>query len=103
MTKLFLRLVKQSLGFAYAEVYVKVGFRNVTNSINNEVGLLVMYVNHLKSDLSKNIVAELYADKVAHQGNISSDYFQKFADLAVNALNSREIISLNTKAVLEKD
>lgn len=102
MSKPIFRLFKLGLNLAYEEAYTRAGINNLTHSIEREAGTLAMYVNHVKGDKSRQIVAELYADDEAYQKHISSPHFKAFAEVAGRVLTSREVIHLEPQTLLEK-
>lgn len=102
MTKPIFRLFRLGLDTAYADEYMAVGRTNLETSIRQEDGTLAMFANHLEHDFSQQVVVEVYASDEAYQTHVDSAHFQAFATLAKQALTSRQVITLEAHALLQK-
>ncbi|MGT2801559.1 putative quinol monooxygenase [Streptococcus henryi] len=102
MTKPIFRIFKLGMDLAYEADYDQVGYDNLTKSIDMEAGTMAMFANHLQGDKSQQVVVEVYKDEAAYQEHIASAHFKAFAGLAGKALTSREVISLEAKALYKK-
>lgn len=97
------RLFKLGINLDYQDQYAQVGYNNLSNSIEKEAGTLAMYVNHVENDPSQQVVVEVYRDEEAYQEHVASDHFKAFANLASQALTSRQVITLRVRKLLEKE
>ena len=102
MTQPIFRLFKLGLDLNYQDDYDKVGYTNLTTSIQQESGTLAMFVNHVSGHKEQQVVVEVYADETAYQEHVAADHFKAFAAVASQALISREVISLDAQILLQK-
>lgn len=102
MTQPIFRLFKLGLDLNYQDDYDKVGYTNLTTSIQQESGTLAMFVNHVSGHKEQQVVVEVYTDETAYQEHVTADHFKAFAAVASQALISREVISLDAQILLQK-
>lgn len=102
MTQPIFRLFKLGLDLNYQNDYDKVGYTNLTTSIQQESGTLAMFVNHVSGHKEQQVVVEVYTDETAYQEHVTADHFKAFAAVASQALISREVISLDAQILLQK-
>ena len=102
MTQPIFRLFKLGLDLNYQDDYDKVGYTNLTTSIQQESGTLAMFVNHVSGHKEQQVVVEVYTDETAYQEHVAADHFKAFAAVASQALISREVISLDAQILLQK-
>ena len=102
MTQPIFRLFKLGLDLNYQNDYDKVGYTNLTTSIQQESGTLAMFVNHVSGNKEQQVVVEVYTDETAYQEHVTADHFKAFAAVASQALISREVISLDAQILLQK-
>ena len=100
MTQPIFRLFKLGLDLNYQDDYDKVGYTNLTTSIQQESGTLAMFVNHVSGHKEQQVVVEVYTDETAYQEHVAADHFKAFAAVASQALISREVISLDAQILL---
>ena len=102
MTQPIFRFFKLGLDLNYQDDYDKVGYTNLTTSIQQESGTLAMFVNHVSGHKEQQVVVEVYTDETAYQEHVTADHFKAFAAVASQALISREVISLDAQILLQK-
>ena len=102
MTQPIFRFFKLGLDLNYQDDYDKVGYTNLTTSIQQESGTLAMFVNHVSGNKEQQVVVEVYTDETAYQEHVTADHFKAFAAVASQALISREVISLDAQILLQK-
>ncbi|WGE89615.1 putative quinol monooxygenase [Actinobacillus arthritidis] len=79
-----------------------VGKINLGTSIQTEAGTLAMFHTVKKDEPSKNVILELYQDKVAYQAHTNASHFKQFVEVAKTAVTGRKVMPLDSQILLEK-
>lgn len=97
-----LRLYHLTIAAKDQAVFVAEGVRNMTTSIANEPGTLLMAATHADPAGTSNYIIECYQNDKAYQVHANSPQFKHYGKVAGQVLTGRAVFELTPQLILTK-